>query len=309
MAANTSFKPVKIKPTLTNGDCFFSAIYRAAEEQGILPVFQECTGVTIDRGEKEFIQSLRNYVSLMCEETTGSSYNFLRVLYENKIGKNKSSTETLNGIMRDPQTFDEWHRKIIRDTIFKDPPNEYEFSRRIADGIKISGRYVGDIEFNTTKTILANCHIILESKNERMKTLQKKRTVDGRVNDVITVFNCGAAHYEFFSFPFIPSKTQKSSSANNKNKSSGSNATRNKRTINVNTASRGTAPAKNRKNLASVNNLTSNFAGATLNTHRPNEGSRTSAKTNTNKPLHEQTAEEMLAFILKTVAKHTSGKE
>jgi len=85
-------KPVVIKKTLDNGDCFYSSVYRAAQEQGLLPLLlasiDELAGV---RNEIAFIAGMRMRVAreiragrLPTDEASGlNAYNSLSTALEN----------------------------------------------------------------------------------------------------------------------------------------------------------------------------------------------------------------------------------
>lgn len=186
-------EPVKIKPTLTNGDCFFSAIYRAAIEQNLLGPMKECHSDLEISNERDFIQSLRDIVARNSPSHVKNLYNTLRGWYE---ANNSNSKNSLNAIMGDTQGFDRWHKDLINKYVLVDRPNLDKFKSEFKDGLRQKGHYSADVEVGITKQIFEICNILIYTHSSEKTTLPRMR--DG--NNVIHVSNPGAGHYEFYSF-------------------------------------------------------------------------------------------------------------
>ena len=186
-------EPVIIKPTLTNGDCFFSAIYRAAVEQNLLNIMKACHSDLEISNETDFIQSLRDILAENSNGPVEFFYQTLRGWYE---AKNSNSKKSLNATMGARQGLDRWHKALINKYVLVARPNLANFKSEFKEGLKKSGHYSADIEVSITKEIFEPCGIVIYSHREIQRTLPRMR--DG--NHVIHVSNEGAGHYEFYSF-------------------------------------------------------------------------------------------------------------
>ena len=196
--SRTAKKPIVLynavkKPTLAQGDCFFSAIYRASKEQGLLQKINECSEHDIlVTNEDNFITSLRNLVGRNSDDAIRSLYDFLLMLYNSN---NQNSKNALKVQMEEPERFDEWHKKLMRKYVLNARPDFDNFLREFKNGIKTRRRYVCDIEILITKDIFEQCGIIIDSYSEMQNKLVKRK----RGMDVINLYNCGGAHFEYFS--------------------------------------------------------------------------------------------------------------
>lgn len=181
-----------VKSTLSQGDCFFSSIFRAGTEQRLLKKINECNPLIKIGNEGEFVVSMRNLVADNADVAIRSAYDFLRMLY---TASNVNSKNTLKDQMESDQGFDAWHKDLIKRYVLVKKPSPDDFLREIKNGIKTRTRYVCDIEVFTTKQILESCGISIESHNDMPSTLYKKRGD----KDIIHVYNCGGFHFEYFS--------------------------------------------------------------------------------------------------------------
>ena len=173
--------------TKDDGNCFYSAIYRAAKEQGILDKFP--TEIKKDT-EENFIQSMRNRIALFIskgilpktKEKDGEldSYNTL-------IQSDVSYSEIVRG-------FPSWFRdEFPKEQIGTRP----EFLARLSKIVKEDKRWVGEIEVRLTKKyLLKQIKICLLIHNSNKEELEKER--NGM--PVINIYNHGESHYTFFSF-------------------------------------------------------------------------------------------------------------
>lgn len=183
-----------VKPTLEQGDCFFSSIYRASKEQGLLNKINNCNPDILISNEDEFITSLRYLVATNSTDAIRSLYDFLLMLH---TATNKNSKNTLKEQMANPQGFDNWHKELIRKHVLIERPNFNRFLTEFKNGIQTRKRYVCDIEILTTKGILENCEINIEThhnKPESGKLYKKRNGID-----TIHIYNCGRSHFEYFS--------------------------------------------------------------------------------------------------------------
>ena len=178
---------VKDATTKDDGNCFYSAIYRAAKEQGVLDKFP--AEIKKDT-EENFIQSMRNRIAFCIsngilpktKEKDGEldSYNAL-------IQSDVSYSEIIRG-------FPSWFRdEFPKEQIGTRP----EFLARLSKIVKEDKRWVGEIEVRLTKKyLLKQIKICLLVHNSNKEELEKER--NGM--PVINIYNHGESHYTFFSF-------------------------------------------------------------------------------------------------------------
>jgi hypothetical protein len=121
-----------VKPTLEQGDCFFSSIYRASKEQGLLNKINNCNPDILISNEDEFITSLRYLVANNSTDAIRSLYDFLLMLH---TATNKNSKNTLKEQMANPQAFDNWHKELIRKHVLIERPNFNRFLNEFKNGI------------------------------------------------------------------------------------------------------------------------------------------------------------------------------
>lgn len=183
--------------TLTNGDCFFSSIYRAAKDRNkdLVSKMAKCLGIT-SASEAKFIQALRNKVAdhieagnLPSTEIDGAVTNTYDSLIE-QIG-NDSYSESVS-------VFPDWFIK----TFGKNGEHigeRKDFIKRLAEQVRISGNWVSEIEVHIVKSLLKPCDIELRITNSNkisaVGQLQKE-TADGKV--LLNLWNQGEQHYVYF---------------------------------------------------------------------------------------------------------------
>ena len=216
--------PVVKKNNLGGGDCFYSAIFRAATEQKIL---DKINGVyeTIDiSDEMKFIQSFRNLVAENFRRrqtvSENSDYNLYNILKDKKESYRASI-----------DAFPRWFQKAF--PRIESLGTEDAFFQKLANFAETLGNDVGEAEAVLVRYLLHLCHIYLDiCTGKTIPPQLVKRTDDGY--DVITLHNPGEYHYQYMSFeiPIRKSPRQKSKNITQKkgkNKSS---------TINISNANR-----------------------------------------------------------------------
>jgi hypothetical protein len=206
--------PVVQKPTLTTGDCFYSAIYRSAKERGYLEDFVECLGLDIT-DEKKFIQSLRNVIAdeILNDHLPGTktregfldAYDFLLQNYAD-------SPEMYKTIIRG---FPYWFQKK-----FANGPGEKKaFLKELATHTMTMTQWVGEIEFKIAQRLFKSyCGVELQShyvsrdynSNDEEKMIELPKIYNGV--PVFHLVNLGEAHYEYYSFKIPMSKIKKAKS-------------------------------------------------------------------------------------------------
>jgi len=189
--------PVVVKPTLTNGDCFFSSVFRAASEQGLLQRINESLPSIDISNEENFIRTFRYLLADNVDKSLDHLIGVLRGLY---LAKNANSTNTLRDTMTRVDTFDAWHKALINKYLLVPKPNFDRFKVEFKAGLVKKGSYVCDIEIYTLRGLLELAGIAIRSSNVKFKTLPRHLVNDGVEQDIIHVYNPIGLHYEFFSF-------------------------------------------------------------------------------------------------------------
>ena len=216
--------PVVKKNNLGGGDCFYSAIFRAATEQKIL---DKINGVyeTIDiSDEMKFIQSFRNLVAENFRRrqtvSENSDYNLYNILKDKKESYRASI-----------DAFPRWFQKAF--PTIDSLGTEDAFFQRLANLAGTLGNDVGEAEAVLVRYLLHLCHIYLDICTGKTIPPQLVKITDDNY-DVITLHNPGEYHYQYMSFEIPTRKSPRQKSKNitqkkGKNKSS---------TINISNANR-----------------------------------------------------------------------
>jgi len=185
----------QIGETLTDGNCFYSAVYRALKERGLLAKAKECHEIlNISGSEKDFIISLRKLVA--DNANFDDMYNLLEGLHK---ATNQNSKDFLKEWMEDASGLDPKQKKIIKKYILARTPNKAKFEEEYRAYINTYTTFASDIEFYTVKSIFDLCGITIESLNQKKDSLPAEK--DGQ--PIIYLFNAGnrkgGIHYEYFS--------------------------------------------------------------------------------------------------------------
>ena len=194
--------PAVTKKTRTDGDCFYSSIYRASNEQGALQLFNTCLGIDTT-SEDSFILSFRQRIA-----TEILSNN----LPTEDLGEGRSLNTYDVLLQDDPATyraklraFPAWFSKefINQEAIGL----REHFLERLAFHSGSSYKDVGEIEVKIVQRLLEQCPITLDIIVDTPVALMKIRGG----NPVITLQNQGESHYEYFSFIPLPPKAKPAS--------------------------------------------------------------------------------------------------
>ena len=194
--------PAVTKKTRTDGDCFYSSIYRASNEQGALQLFNTCLGIDTT-SEDSFILSFRQRIA-----TEILSNN----LPTEDLGEGRSLNTYDVLLQDDPATyraklraFPAWFSKEF---INQEALGLREhFLERLAFHSGSSYKDVGEIEVKIVQRLLEQCPITLDIIVDTPVALMKIRGG----NPVITLQNQGESHYEYFSFIPLPPKAKPAS--------------------------------------------------------------------------------------------------
>lgn len=186
--------PVILRHTLSQGDCFFSALYRSLRERdGLLEKIGECLSLTIEN-ESSFIQALRDKIAdiVVSGHLPYSNEKNGRLDIYDSLVQHTGNLETYSEIT---VGFPEWFRTEfgehgenlgVRET----------FCQRLASHIRTSGEWVGEIEVRIVTEEFENCDVLIEIRSNNEENLYK--ISEGK--DVIHLYNPSELHYEYFSF-------------------------------------------------------------------------------------------------------------
>jgi hypothetical protein len=188
--AQAQAQPVKTKKTRTDGDCFFSSIFRAATEQGLLPLLATCNPLLQTCSESAFILSFR---AILAQEiraerlpmNAGGSINTYDSLMQ--LGDDEVYKGTI-------EAFPIWFQEEF--PTLESLGTQKQFVKRLASYVAQSYNDVAMIEVNLAQTLLARCPLHLDVIVDTPRVLAATR---GGV-PVITLQNQGEGHYEYFSF-------------------------------------------------------------------------------------------------------------
>lgn len=188
--APTAPRPVKTKKTRTDGDCFFSSIFRAAHEQGLLPLLSTCTPLVETCSESAFILSFRAILAkeIRAERlpmNAGGTINTYDSLMQ--LGDDDVYQGTID-------SFPDWFKAEF--PTLESLGTQKQFVKRLACHVAKSYNDVGMIEVGITQRLLARCPLHLDVLSSNPATLAATRAGV----PVITLQNQGEGHYEYFSF-------------------------------------------------------------------------------------------------------------
>jgi len=169
--SKTSSHKIKVKKTLSNGNCFYSAIYRSLKDKNLLERLYDCINDLRSTTENEFIKNFRNYLSK--DKEIESQYKQLFDNIEYNLRVDKDYKKTINTILKDMGDGRKVIKRFLKNDKFK---NQYrnEFINEIKENIRKDKTYVGEFEVISSSNILRNkCNIIIErftnSKNAKSK--------------------------------------------------------------------------------------------------------------------------------------------
>lgn len=189
------FTPV-LTDNLTNGDCFFSAIYRALDSRKLLDSVAGCLGLK-HGDETEFIQEARNLVAtqIIAGEAAGMYEAFMV-----NFGANVASLEAQ--INAAPSYVRSFIRRKIAEKKASATPNNVgfytyqEFAAEVARNVRISGTWVGETEVTIFRNLLKNCSVIADVYSNKMPTTNLPKRVGA--NFYIYLYNSGEVHWKHF---------------------------------------------------------------------------------------------------------------
>jgi hypothetical protein len=202
--AKAAAKPVKrrikypVGKTRDDGNCFFSAIFRAAKERGkaVVERLATCLGVSAAT-ESKFIAEVRNKIAARIETghlPSGAGREGPLNMYDVFMEMVASPNDFKARISAYPT----WFKETFGDAGEHIGTRE-EFARRLAEQIRTDKNWVSEIEVYTLQEMLAPCEFALRITNSNLIRVVgelKATTDDGKI--LLNIYNKGEAHYEYF---------------------------------------------------------------------------------------------------------------
>jgi hypothetical protein len=185
-------KPVAVARTLEQGDCFYSALYRAASERGLLGEFKRCLLLPID-SEDEFVKHFRFKLArrimrgelLKGMNKGGELDTYDMLVFRTSDGSYKATMAHM------PAWF---VREFGRSGELLG--TRESFLKRFAAGVATLTNWVSEIEVQMVADMMKACSIAFRVHTKKEKMLFEKESD----KDMLHLYNPRAGHYEFFSF-------------------------------------------------------------------------------------------------------------
>jgi len=184
---------VGINETLSQGDCFFSSLWRAFKERGLLETVAYELNVRTST-EVRFIISMRKKIA---EEILANrlpsdlnQYGKKEDTYDFFHGLGPLITDVLIGDQM--EIFPDWFKQEFMLGV----GTRKNFLRKTAKWVKKRKEYAGELEISIAKRLLADKGILLEIDGTTKHLLHKEK--DGL--PLITLYNKYGGHYEYYTF-------------------------------------------------------------------------------------------------------------
>jgi hypothetical protein len=182
-------RPVRIKKTLDNGDCFYSSLYRALKER---PVLFNCVIMNLELpdnpAEEQFISAFRQKIAMNLLDNAAEDDTYKE--FTNMANKDKLRyDETM-------KSFPDW---FIREfgNLGQNLGRRDDFYKRFIDHIMRPGEWVSEIEVGLATDFLNfPCNIRLIVWKEDLDLVPSQ--IDGK--SLLWLYNPHDVHYEYFSF-------------------------------------------------------------------------------------------------------------
>lgn len=203
LGSPVSNEEVGINETLSQGDCFYSGIFRALKERDLLQTV--CLALNL-RGSTEvrFITSFRELVAN--EVLAGrlpsdlDQYGHPENSYDMLSGLGSNITNIIDGDEQH-EIWPEWFAKEFRNGVGKRP----HFLKKFAKWSKKRKEYVGQIEVEIVTRLLQKIGILLEIDGTIKSIIPRMK--EGL--PLITLFNEHGGHYEYYSYNTLCKRNEK----------------------------------------------------------------------------------------------------
>jgi hypothetical protein len=191
--SNSGSAEVGINETLAQGDCFFSSLWRAFKERGLLETVAYELNVRTST-EVRFIISMRKKIAdeILANRlpTDVDQHGKKEDTYDFFHGLGPLITDVLNE--DDDEIFPDWFKQEFLLGV----GTRKNFLRKTAKWVKKRKEYAGELEVAIAKRLLADKGILLEIDGTTKRTLPKEKSG----LPLITLFNAYGGHYEYYTF-------------------------------------------------------------------------------------------------------------
>jgi len=202
-----TFEPV-LTDNLSDGNCFYSAIYRAAAGSDILKFIEEQTSIPTT-SETGFIQGTRDVVAGLIRE--GNAIELYTALKEDFDSTEEGSLETLELKL---EGFPVYLTEIIKRKIGEKRRNTNaqfysydDFANLVADKISTSGTWASELDVNIVRSNFADVGIVIHVyTRNNTPTIRLPKLVGGKM--YLYLYNAGEIHWKHYQLKG-PSKVQK----------------------------------------------------------------------------------------------------
>ena len=185
----TSKLTVKVKKTLEDGNCFYSAVYRSLKDKNLLEMLYTCIPMIRSSNEKEFINKLRIFTTIEGERS-------IRQIFKNYT-INKLPKKTFYQIIKYIGSIKNTLKRYYENDLFKEENTDI-FVDDIKKVILTDKNWAGNLEVVIiSDKFFEKCKIRINLFNT-LKDAVIKATKDKNldINDVY-LLNQNEAHWEY----------------------------------------------------------------------------------------------------------------
>jgi hypothetical protein len=177
---NKESRQPKIRTTLAQGDCFYSAIYRACSEQNLLNNFEDPIDVS---SEASFVVSMRQLVADRIKDDVTGLFNTAAVMYLN-------SPDSYDGLPH-------FALELVKAYSANSSPDTDAYVEKYLNKVKQRQTFSGEIEVRSVIDFLEDIGIDLD-----IRFINEEREDDPiiPIKNKIYIVNEFEGHYEFISF-------------------------------------------------------------------------------------------------------------
>lgn len=194
-SSNSDMK-YNIKPTLADGNCLYSAIFRSLKDKNLLDKFCDCIKDVLCEDERKFIKTFRSFIVEKDDSISMKYSNIFNHMIENF--KNMDFQLNFKEIVKDMGDTRDVLTKFNKKNKFK---NKYleDFIDKIKNVIKEDRSYVGQIEVEESLNLIKECNIFIEIFTNRASAVKfiKKQSLSTINNTIILVLNQHINHWEY----------------------------------------------------------------------------------------------------------------
>jgi hypothetical protein len=187
-----SIRDLSIKPTMSDGNCFYSSVYRSLIDKGFLNNLYDCIPQLKSSDELNFIINLREYTALYAINDIKNMFNYFIEEFDKGMDEQTflENIKYLGGI----------YNVLLQYKKENKFQKQYEddFVKDIQDIIKTNTIYAGEIEVTNVIKILKNCGIEVKIFNNYEKAKKYISNIsDKEYNNTLFFLNLGELHWVY----------------------------------------------------------------------------------------------------------------